>query len=65
MAKDTESVNYDYNARLAEAILLLAERVTPRPLDKTALEAIKNHDELKESLQFVFQETPAPPTGKY
>ena len=65
MAKYTETANYDYNARLAEAILLLAERVTPRPLHPTALNAIKNHDELTKNLQFVFEVIPAAPTDKY
>jgi hypothetical protein len=65
MGTDRETNTDDLNIKLAEAIRLLAERVAPRPLDKTALEAIKNHDELKSSLQFVFQETPASPTGKY
>jgi hypothetical protein len=65
MAKDTESVNYDYNARLAEAILLLAERVTPRPVHPEAQKAIDQHAELTRRLQFVFRETPPPSTDKY
>jgi hypothetical protein len=65
MANDTEIANYDCNARLVEAIRLLAERVTPRPLHQTALDAIKSHDELTNSLQFVFKEAPASTTDKY
>ena len=65
MPKEYEAANDDYKDQLAKAILLLAERVTPRPLDPTALNAIKNHEELKKNLQFLFQETPAPVTDKY
>lgn len=65
MPKEPETANYDYSAQLAEAIRLLAERVTPRPLHPTANQAIKNHEELTKNLQFVFEVTPPPPTDKY
>ena len=65
MAKDPETANYDLNTQLAEAIRLLAERVTPRPLHPTAQDAIQKHADLTRRLQFVFQETPARPTDKY
>lgn len=65
MPKETEPANYDYSAQLAEAIRLLAERVTPKPLHPTANQAIAQHAELTKSLQFVFEVTPPPPTNKY
>lgn len=65
MAKDTEPANYGYNAQLAEAIRLLAERVTPKPLHPEAQKAIDRHTELIRRLRFVFVETPATPTAKY
>ena len=55
MGKDTDAAYYDYNAKLAEAILLLAERVTPRPLHPAAKEAIDKHAELTRRLQFIVQ----------
>jgi hypothetical protein len=65
MATKQENPGYDdLNIRLAEAIRLLAERVTPRPLHPDATEAINKHAELTRRLQFVFQETPAPSTDK-
>lgn len=65
MVNDTETANYDYNARLAEAIRLLAERVTPRPLDEDAQRAINSHRDIARSLRTVFLDTPDTQPTKY
>lgn len=65
MAKEPEPATYDYNAQLAEAIRLLAERVTPRPLDEDAQRAINSHRDIARSLRTVFLDTPDTQTTKY
>jgi hypothetical protein len=62
MAKETDAATHDYNAKLAQAILLLAERVTPKPLHPAAKEAIEKHAELTRRLQFIVQPTQGTPT---
>ena len=63
MGTDRETYTDDLNIKLAEAIRLLADRVTPRPLDPKAQEAIQKHADLTRALRFGFEAVNTP-TGK-
>jgi hypothetical protein len=63
MPTERDTYTDDLNIKLADAIRLLAERVTPKPLDPKAQEAIQKHAALTRALRFGF-ETVNTPTGK-
>ena len=63
MATERATASYDQTLQLAEAIRLLAERVTPKSLDPRAQDAVRAYNEIARSLRTVFGGTPdAPPT---
>jgi hypothetical protein len=54
MAPEKGPANYDLTSQLAEAIRLLAERVTPPPLGQRAVEAVNAYRRIAHNLRTVF-----------